>query len=462
MLGRAGRTAGWNPGGVWARGVTGHAAGVTRTLIADTLFDMARIALEPLAHSPLHATPYREQDGKRVPAPNARAATTWRVRCRFRKADGTLTDLTRWAPTRREAEARMGAAIADLKAGGQGAVVKPSTPLPEAGEAWLATLSRPDAGRSENTLKAYRGAWERYIVVDGSPLRGLTLSSANDVQRVLGLLRDVADRHGTGAAKMARTVLSGLFGWAMRLGVLDVNAARGTGTVKAVEPRESARDKRRSLTREERDHVIATADAWAAMGEPVQSAEYAKRQRKGEAGDRGSSRSTRTRETVADLIAFLAGTGVRISEARMLRWEDLDLTAGPIWAGTAMIRGTKTASSERLLNVPRWLAERLAKRGDAYGKTGYVFASPGLVSGQDVPMDSSNLASAVRRVLDKAGLDWATSHSFRRTVATLLHESGVPLVRISDQLGHANPTMTANVYLGRDLRGDKADLAAML
>ena len=351
----------------------------------------------------------------------------------------------------------MAAAVADLRAGGGSAVVLPSTPLPKAGEAWLTTLSRPDAGKAPNTITAYRGAWDRYIVADGSPLRGLSLSAANDVQRVLALLRDVADEHGTGAAKMARTVLSGLFGWAVRLGVLDFNAARNTGTVKAVEPRETARDKRRSLTREERDHVIATADAWAAMGEPVQSAEHATRQRKGAQGDRGSSRSVRTRETVADLIAFLAGTGVRISEARTLRWDDVDLKAG-----TVMVNGTKTASSERLLNAPQWLAERLAKRGDAYGMAGYVFASPGLVSGQDVPMDSSNLASAVRRVLDKAGLDWATSHSFRRTVATMLHESGAPLVRIADQLGHANPTMTANVYLGRDLRGDKADLAAML
>lgn len=419
---------------------------------------MARIALEPLTHSPVKATPYCERDGKRVPAPNARAATLWRTRCRFRKADGNLVDLTRWASTRREAEARISAAIADLKVGGKDAVIRPSTPLSEAGEAWLKTLERPDAGRAENTIKAYRGAWERYIIVEGSPLRGLSLSAANDVQRVLGLLRDVADKHGTGAAKMARTVLSGLFGWAIRLGVLDVNAARNTGTVRAVESKGTERDKRRSLTREERDHVIAIADAWASTGsEPVQSAEHGARQRKGQAGDRGTSRTLRTRQTVAGLIAFLAGTGVRISEARMLRWEDLDLKAG-----TVMVRGTKTASSERLLNVPQWLSERLARRGETSGQVGYVFASPGLVSGQDAPMDSSNLASAVRRVLDRAGLGWATSHSFRRTVATMLHEGGAPLVRIADQLGHANPTMTANVYLGRDLRGDKADLAAML
>ncbi|MFT4294881.1 MAG: tyrosine-type recombinase/integrase [Micropruina sp.] len=406
---------------------------------------MARIALEPLTHSPVKATAYREQAGKRVPAPNARAATMWRTRCRFRKADGTLVDLTRWAPTRREAEARMGAAIADLKVGGRHATVRPSTPLTEAGEAWLAALARPDAGRAPKTLEAYRGAWERYIVAEGSALRGLSLSSANDVQRVLGLLRDVADRHGTGAAKMARTVLSGLFGWAVRMGVLDLNAARNTGTVKAVEPRESSRDKRRSLTATERDAAIAAADAWAREARELEGA------------TRGVGRTVRTRETVADLVAFLAGTGVRISEARMLRWDRVDLEAG-----TVLIEGTKTASSVRLLSLPQWLSERLAGRGRAYGQHGYVFASPGHVAGQDVPMDSSNLASAVRRVLDRAGLDWATSHTFRRTVATRLHEAGAPLVRIADQLGHANPTMTANVYLGRDLRGDKADLAAML
>lgn len=115
-----------------------------------------------------------------------------------------------------------------------------------------------------------------------------------------------------------------------------------------------------------------------------------------------------------------------------------------------------------MLSLPEWLCERLKVRGERYGTTGLVFASPGLVAGQNVPMDASNLSGYVRRVLDRAGLGWATSHTFRRTVATVLHKSGVPLVRIADQLGHVNPTMTANVYLGRDLRGDKADLAALL
>lgn len=44
-------------------------------------------------------------------------------------------------------------------------------------------------------------------------------------------------------------------------------------------------------------------------------------------------------------------------------------------------------------------------------------------------------------------------------MATLLHEAGVPIVRIVDQLGHSDPAMTARVYLGRDFEGDKSDLA---
>ena len=47
-------------------------------------------------------------------------------------------------------------------------------------------------------------------------------------------------------------------------------------------------------------------------------------------------------------------------------------------------------------------------------------------------------------------------------MATLLHEGGVPVARTSDQLGPADPALTARVYLGRDFGGDKSDLAHYL
>lgn len=83
-------------------------------------------------------------------------------------------------------------------------------------------------------------------------------------------------------------------------------------------------------------------------------------------------------------------------------------------------------------------------------------------SADNVPPGDSNLGKWVRDVLDGAGFPWAIPHTFRRTVATLLHEAGIPLVAIADQLGHADPSMTMSVYLGRDLEGDKSALAKVL
>lgn len=408
---------------------------------------MAREKLAAGDHSDVEATPYTTENGRRVRVDNRRQATMWRARCKFRAFDGTMHDVTRWGKTRREAEAKIAAGLADLRSGGPDAPLKPSMPFVDAGRYWLTQAKRPDANKSARTLEAYEGAWSRYLAVEGCPLRGLTLAQANSVQLVLGVLQDVAENHGNGAAKMARTVLSSVFDMGVRRGVLDANAAKSVGVVKATAPKVTKRDKRRSLTSDERGAAVEAADARAARP--------------------GDPRSVRKWQTVADLVAFLAGTGVRISEARLLRWESLDLATGVV-----QIEGTKTATSQRTLNLPDWLRERMGERAKRMGTSGYVFAAPALGVGGysdadkatagDRPMDASNLAGWVRVVLDDAGLPWATSHTFRRTVATMLHENGAPLVRIADQLGHANPTMTANVYLGRDLRGNKADLAAML
>jgi integrase len=403
---------------------------------------MPRIKLAPGEHSEPEANPYRidpdDPAGKRkIKADSARQATHWRARCQVRAIDGTRYDLTRWAKTKRAALDAIGEALADRERSSVDGSLKPSTPFVDAGRAWLEQQRRPEAGKSVRTLEAYRGAFHRYLDADGCALRGLTLAQANSVPRVLTLLQHVADEHGSGAAKMARTVLSGIFGSGVKLGVLEMNSARQTGAVKAMEARKSKRNHRRSLTPDERANAIEAADLLAAKSG-------------------ADPRTARKWQTVADLVAFLAGTGVRISEARMLRWEQVNLKAG-----TVEIHGTKTAASLRGLNMPDWLTARMKRRARA-GRKGYVFPSPALLEGHDQPTDSANLQKWVRVVLDNAGLDWATSHSFRRTVATMLHQGGAPLVRIADQLGHANPTMTANVYLGRDLRGNKADLAAML
>jgi integrase len=42
-----------------------------------------------------------------------------------------------------------------------------------------------------------------------------------------------------------------------------------------------------------------------------------------------------------------------------------------------------------------------------------------------------------------------TSHSLRRTTATMLDEAGLSAPVIADQLGHARPSMKQDVYMGR-------------
>jgi hypothetical protein len=46
-------------------------------------------------------------------------------------------------------------------------------------------------------------------------------------------------------------------------------------------------------------------------------------------------------------------------------------------------------------------------------------------------------------------LGWVRSHTARRTVATILDLQGLSARAIADQLGHARPPMTQDVYMGR-------------
>jgi integrase len=95
------------------------------------------------------------------------------------------------------------------------------------------------------------------------------------------------------------------------------------------------------------------------------------------------------------------------------------------------------------------------------GQDGYLVPAPA-AGDPEVKWDQSNSSAAMRKVLTGAGFPWAVPHTFRRTVATLLHEGGTPIARIAEQLGRSDPGLTARVYLGRDFGGDKSDLGALL
>jgi integrase len=64
---------------------------------------------------------------------------------------------------------------------------------------------------------------------------------------------------------------------------------------------------------------------------------------------------------------------------------------------------------------------------------------------------------AMRAACEEAGVEPCNAGVLRHSVATWLHEAGVPLSAISEQLGHRDPRTTADFY--RDMGGQARVLA---
>jgi integrase len=73
--------------------------------------------------------------------------------------------------------------------------------------------------------------------------------------------------------------------------------------------------------------------------------------------------------------------------------------------------------------------------------------------------DPSNTSRGFREARDAAGFSWVTSHVFRKTCATILDEAGLSAREVADQLGHAKPSMTQDVYMGRKIANPNAAAA---
>lgn len=376
--------------------------------------------------------------GGRWVAAGKKRAERYRARAYYCGYDGVRRDVAVTAASRVRAEDALKARLALVLRGTDDVTMGPATPLVVAGEAWLKEIGRTDSGLSARSVSDYSSTFKRCIDADGSSLRGLSLQQANNPQRLRAFLQRTADERGTGTAKICRTVLTGILGLAVDNGVLESSAMLQIRTVKSQVPKSSDRDHSRALTRAERDEIIAFADELAQTEDTL------------------DPRTRRKRQTTADLIAFMAGTGARIEEARAQEWSAIDLSTG-----ACEIRGTKTQTSKRTVALPDWLLTRLVQRS-AGGTQGLVFSSPTHVDDPFRPWDQSNSSRAVRKVLDDSGFSWAIPHTFRRTVATILDDAGVPIRKIADQLGHADASMTARVYLGRDFGSDKSELAELL
>jgi len=157
-----------------------------------------------------------------------------------------------------------------------------------------------------------------------------------------------------------------------------------------------------------------------------------------------------------DPVILLAATGLRRSELLALRWEDINLdervatVSGSVvrLKGVGLVRqDTTKGGGERSISLPQFALDALHRRkGGRQGpnSVGVIFPSS-----TGTLRDPDNFGKQWREVRDSLGLPDVSSHSFRKTVATLIDDSGLSARIGADQLGHVRPSMTQDVYMSR-------------
>jgi integrase len=272
--------------------------------------------------------------------------------------------------------------------------------------------------RSPASAVLYRATLDRHVLPAIGELRLSELTTA----RIDAFLHRLLRENGHATAKVSRSVVSGVCGFAVRHDGMRSNPVRDVGDLERGD-----RAGARALTPKQCAEWLAILDA-----DP-----YA------------------VRKDLPDLARFLLGTGVRIGEAIGVTWDDVDLDRRLVHIRRTVVRvkgvglvakSTKSRAGLRVLRLPEWLATVLAQRRPEGGGQSPVFPDAG-----GGFRDRNNVERDFRRVRQGTPFEWVVPHTYRKTVATFLDDGGLSARVVADQLGHARISMTQDVYMGRHL-----------
>lgn len=324
--------------------------------------------------------------------------------------------MSRWGSTKKEATERLKDALDEaLRVGGVGDV-RSSDTVSSVAKLWLANLETQDL--ADSTLRNYRSLTNAHVLSGESEFPDLDLRSVTPA-KVSAELQRVEASSGPGASKSLRSIYRGIFELALENEAIESNPARNFRVKRLRQEEPDDPEKGRAFTRGERDHILALV-----------------------AKDK---KAARYQDTI--LIQMLAGTGERIGEAIAETWGDV------FWDLKRLhVPGTKSESADRIIAIPDWLLEILRARHKALSPADSDLICPTVLGKR---RDVSNSIRSVSRWLDKNGFPWATSHTFRRTVATLLDDEGFTPRQIAVHLGHSQPSMTMNTYMDRAVVVDR-------
>jgi integrase len=154
-------------------------------------------------------------------------------------------------------------------------------------------------------------------------------------------------------------------------------------------------------------------------------------------------------------------TGMRRGEMLGLKWEDVDMERAVLSVRRTYSRGEhgryvlgapKTASGRRQITLPSSVVTSLRQHrvrqveqrlhiGEAYKDQGFVFAN---ISGE--PTHPNTLTLHFHKLIRLASLPRIRIHDLRHGHATLMMENGEHPKVVSERLGHANISITMDLY----------------
>lgn len=287
-------------------------------------------------------------------------------------------------------------------------------------EDWLDLYKKP-AGLTQKSLSMYTEKFNGYIKPRIGPMK---LSDVTEVhlQRILNSQEGKSFSH----VSKIRLVMKGMFSRAYSSHMIPWDPSVQL-TIPATQ-----KGSRRSLTEEERTHVLAVAeDHWAGLW-----------------------------------ILLTLYTGIRNGEAAALQWKDVDFKANEIRihkaleSGSQAVKGPKTASGHRDIPIHPDLLPALRAsqkgpndpvltntRGTAMTADGMQRAWHSFLRALDIHMGAKVYRNQIVESMVSPDL---TPYCLRHTFCTDLQRAGVPINVAKELMGHSDITVTANIYTHRD------------
>ena len=349
----------------------------------------------------------------------------WEAQCRYRDTDGVTRRVRRIGPA--DQYDRRGKLAEDVLIEALAQRRPPSGGPDEIGfdtavmtlvEAHLARLA--EDGRAPATQATYR-------IVAGKlriKLGGVRVGEATPV-RIDAALRSMSNTHGPVMARQAKTILSGGLQLAVMANVLGANPVREVQPIKSKRPPKGA--------------PALTADQLRDLLTKLRTSEYCRK------------------HDLVDPFTLFIATGLRRGELLGLRWSDFDETEGTIAVsgkveriaskGLIRVEVTKTAAGRRRLALPSFAIDALRQRLSLPFRGEHPVVMFPSTAG--TWRDPNNFGREWRKVREELGVPDVTTHSFRKTLATLIDDRGLSARVGADHLGHSKVSMTQDVYMAR-------------